>query len=148
MSFTATLDNAVQGGFDVDAIFTDGTATGGNVDYDSATQTLSFVGTVGETQMFTVAINNDAIVEAAETFTVALGNLVPATAPLASITITDMALGTINDNDAATVTIADVTVNEAAGTMSFTATLDNAVQGGFDVDGAEGRAGDGATGLD
>ena len=111
----------------------DGNGTVGNNDYSSATQTLNFAGTKGETVQFTVPINDDAIVEADETFTVSLSNLVISGAPISSIDITDTATGTIEDNDTAEVTIEDVT-QEEDGTITFTATLDKAVQGGFDVD--------------
>ena len=71
LTFTAVLDNAVAGGFDVDVSFTDGTATGGavlgaGVDYVDTTQTLTFAGSAGETVMFTVAVNDDAVLEADE----------------------------------------------------------------------------------
>ena len=50
------------------------------------------------------------------------------------IDISDTATGHIHDDDGAKVTIEDVSINEADGSMSFTATLDHAVQGGFEVD--------------
>ncbi|MEC5126218.1 Calx-beta domain-containing protein, partial [Verrucomicrobiales bacterium BCK34] len=134
MTFTATLDTAVQDGFSIDVLFTDGTATGGNTDYDGMTQTITFTGGAGEEQTFTVALNNDAIVESDETFTLTLSSLVPVTAPAGSINISDGATGTIENNDSTTVTIADAVLDESGGLMTFTATLGNAVQGGFKVD--------------
>jgi hypothetical protein len=134
ISFSVGLDLAVQGGFSVDALFGGGTATGSGTDYASASQTLAFAGNAGEIQVVTLAVNNDLIVEASETFTLSLGNLAPATAPGTAITITDTATGTILDNDTAALTVADVMVNEAAGTISFSVVLDRAVQGGFSVD--------------
>ncbi|MCA9016629.1 MAG: hypothetical protein KDA77_14955, partial [Planctomycetaceae bacterium] len=44
------------------------------------------------------------------------------------------ATGTITNDDSASLSIADVTVNESAGTATFTVTLDQAVQGGLSVD--------------
>jgi hypothetical protein len=105
MTFTVSLDNAVAGGFAIDVVFNNATATGGaaigaTVDYVDTIQTLNFAGTAGETRTVTVAINDDLVTEANETFTVSLANLVPASAPLASFAITDTGTGTITDNDA------------------------------------------------
>ena len=133
ISFSVTLDRAVQGGFTVDAAFAGGTASGG-ADYANATQTLTFAGTVGETQVVTLAIVNDAVVEATETFGVSLVNVTPATAPAGSIDASDTATGSILDNDVATLTIADVTASEATGAITFAVTVDLAVQGGFSID--------------
>ncbi len=129
MTFTATSDTAVSGGFTVDVTFGGGSATGGNTDYDSTTQTLNFTGTANETQNFTVALNDDSIVEPTETFTVSMTNL----SPSGVTDITDTATGTITDNDTATVTIGDVTAAED-GSMQFTAHVDEAVQDGFSVE--------------
>ena len=93
----------------------------------SSLDTLTFAGTVGETRTFTVAINNDNVVELSETFDLSMNNLLPVTAPGSAIDITDEAVGTITDNDSATFTIDDVTVNEADGTMTFTVSLDEQI---------------------
>ena len=127
MTFTVMLDNAVQGGFTVTPSFTDATATQGT-DYTENAAALSFSGTAGETQTFTVATLEDAFAEADETFTVSL----TVSGTQATVTATDPATGTIADDDAAAVTIADASVSEGE-TMTFTVTVDNAVQGGFTV---------------
>ena len=99
LEFTVTLNNAVAGGFDVSVNFTDGTATGGTAplaapeDYADDAVTLTFLGTAGETQTFTVATLDDAVVEGAETFTVSLS------ASHANVDDSDTAVGTIIDND-------------------------------------------------
>ena len=132
--FTATIDNAVQGGFTVDVNTADGTATIADSDYTAITsQTLTFAGTAGETQTFTVTPTADMKLEADETFTVSMTNLAN-TVLGASIDITDGATGTITNDDTAAVTIADISGNENDGVISVTATLDNAVQSGFTVD--------------
>jgi hypothetical protein len=131
MIFTAALDNAVQGGFTVNYATANGTATTADNDYVAATGTLSFTGTAAQTRTFTVTINGDTTVESDEILAVSLN-----TVSNAGVTITDTAIGTIEDNDAAAVTIANVGQSEGnAGTanLTFSATLSNAVQGGFTV---------------
>jgi gliding motility-associated-like protein len=132
ITLTATLDNAVQGGFTVDVSTTDGTATTADGDYTAiAGQTLTFAGTAGETQTFTISPTADTKLEANETLTISQGNLAGTTL---SVNITDGATVTINNDDNAAVTIADVSGSENGGAITLTATLDNAVQGGFTVD--------------
>ncbi len=94
MVFTATLNNAVQGGTSVNYSFTPGTASGGGVDFTGNPGTLDFAGTAGETETISVPLNNDAIVEADETFTVTLSG------PTNGVSLgTASATGTINDDD-------------------------------------------------
>ena len=126
MTFTVTLDRAVSGGFTVTPSFTDGTAVKGT-DYTENTAALSFAGTAGETQTFTVATTEDADDETDETFTVSLS------VSGATVTATDTATGTItDDDDAAAVKIADASAGEGD-SMTFSVTLDKAVSGGFTV---------------
>ncbi|WP_452610319.1 Ig-like domain-containing protein [Roseivirga echinicomitans] len=97
ITLTATLDNAVQGGFTVDVSTLDGTATTADNDYTSITgQTLTFAGTAGETQTFTLLPTNDAIEEGTETLTVMMNNLAATTL---GISISDVATITITDED-------------------------------------------------
>ena len=132
ITLTATLDNAVQGGFTVDVSSADGTATTADSDYTAlAGQTLTFTGTAGETQTFTITPTADTKLEANETVTISQGNLA---ATSLSVNITDQAIVTINNDDNASVTIADASGAENGGAITVTATLDNAVQGGFTVD--------------
>ncbi|WP_411030114.1 Calx-beta domain-containing protein [Spongiimicrobium sp. 3-5] len=128
--FTVTLNNEVAtGAFTVTTGYTGGTATGGALplvapeDYNNTAQVLNFTGTAGQTRQFTVATLNDVIVEGPETFTVTLTSSNP------SVTDSDTAIGTINDNDAAAITVEDVTVTEGAGLL-FTVTLNNTVASG------------------
>ncbi len=132
ITVTATLDNAVQGGFTVDLSTADGTATTVDNDYTAVTgQTLTFSGNAGETQTFTVTPTVDNRLEANETLSISQSNLA---ATGLAVTIADSATLTITNDDAASVTIADASGNEDDGVISLTATLDNAVQGGFTVD--------------
>ena len=131
MTFTVTLDKAVQGGLTVTPSFTDGTAVEGT-DYEENTTALSFTGTAGETETFTVSTIDDEVLEYSETFTVGLS---VSKAP-SGVTSTDTGTGTIlntgKNADDATVTINDASASEGNG-ISFTVTLDNAVQGGVTV---------------
>ena len=129
ITFTVTLSEAVQGGLTVTPDFTDVTATEGT-DYDENTTALTFTGTKGETQTFTVDATEDAVLEANETFTV--GMTVSGTTLGSSITSTDTGTGTINDDDSAAVTIADANADEGDG-ITFTVTLSEAVQDGLTV---------------
>ncbi len=127
ITFTVTLGRAVSGGLKVTPGFTDVTAASGT-DYTENTAPLSFTGTVGETQSFTVATTEDTDVEPAETFTVSLA----VSGTTATVTATDTATGTITDDDSAAVTIADASAVEGD-PLTFTVTLEKAVSGGLNV---------------
>jgi hypothetical protein len=132
---TLTLDNAVDGGFDVDVSTSDGTATTADSDYVAVVNaTETFAGTAGETQSFDITLGGDAKVEADETITVSMSNLVPTTIASGDLAITDTATVTLNNDDTATITIADESGNEDDGAVTFTVSVDNAVDGGFMVD--------------
>ena len=125
ITFTVTLGADVQGGLTVTPSFTDVTAVEGT-DYDENTTALSFTGTKDETKTFTVSTTDDAVLEADETFTVGLS------VSNSSVTATDTGTGTIKNDDSAAVTINDASADEGDG-MTFTVTLDKAVQGGLTV---------------
>ena len=130
LSFTVRLAKAVQGGLTVTPVFGVGTA-GADVDFVTGATPLSFTGTAGEEQTFTVATIEDEVVEAAETFPVSL--VVSGTT--ATVKATDTATGTITDDDAdsgATVTVSDASAVEGEA-LSFTVRLAKAVQGGLTV---------------
>ena len=128
ITFTVTLDKAVSGQFYVDPTFTDGTAKK-KTDYTVYQESLTFAGNPGETQTFTVTTTEDAAVEPDETFTVGLR----VSGTSATITATDTATGTINDDDTApAVTVEDASADEGDG-ITFTVTLDAAVSGGLTV---------------
>ena len=129
ITFTVTLDKAVQDGLTVTPSFTDVTATEGT-DYTENTTALEFAGTEGETQSFTVATTEDTDKEHHETFTVGL----TVSETTATVAATDTATGTITNDDGAlaAVTIEDASANEGD-SITFTVTLDNAVSGGLKV---------------
>ncbi len=121
MSFTVTLDHAVQGGFTVNYATANGTATSGS-DYVGTAGSLTFAGTASETQTIDVTINGDNVVEADETFTVSLSN-----PSVSAIDVTDTATGTIHNDDTAGITVnptSGLVTTEAGGTDSFTVVLD------------------------
>ena len=126
MTFTVTLSAAVQGGLKVTPGYANGTAA--STDYTANTTALSLTGTANETKTFTVSTTEDVIVEPNETFTV---GLTVSNAP-SGVTSTDTGTGTINNDDAATVTVNDADADEGDA-MTFTVTLDKAVQGGLKV---------------
>ncbi|MEM6842468.1 MAG: Calx-beta domain-containing protein [Bacteroidota bacterium] len=133
-TLTLSLDNAVDGGFEVDFSTADNTATAG-ADYTAITnQTLTFAGTANETETVTITVTDDNVVEADEVIDISLSNVMAATVSNGDIDITDVATVTIGNNDQATVSIDDISGNEDDGAITVTATLDNAVDGGFTVD--------------
>ncbi|MEW7290995.1 Calx-beta domain-containing protein [Aquimarina sp. 2304DJ70-9] len=132
-TFTVTLSGAsVSGGFSVPFTFADGTATD-PADYISATATgspINFAGTINETQQITVSIVDDNDIEGDHNFFVNLG------APSNTLVTVSDATGeaTIEDNDAA-LSINNVSVNENAGTITFTVThIGPDTSGSFTVD--------------
>ena len=128
LSFTVTLSAAVQGGLTVTPSYTNGTAANGDYEKKSNPQTLTFTGTANESQSFKVPSTEDAVLEAAETFTVGMS---VSNAP-SGITSSDTGTGTINNDDSATVTINDANADEGDD-ITFTVTLSEAVQGGLTV---------------
>ena len=132
ITLTATLDIAVSGGLTVDISTTDGTATIADADYTAvSSQTLTFAGTAGETQTFTIIPIADAKVESDETITITMSNL---TGTAATVDISDTATIEISNDDSSAITIDDIAGNEDDGPIILTATLDAAVEGGFSVD--------------
>ncbi len=119
-NFNVTLSNPSSQTITVAYNTADGTATVLNSDYTAATGTLTFAaGTTNTTQLISVLVNGDTVIEPNETFNVNLNS--PSNA-----TITDgVGLGTINNDDSAganpTISINDVTQNEGnSGTTAYT----------------------------
>ena len=132
VTFDVTVDTASGGPFGVTYATADNTA--GGSDYVSANSTLNFGGlTNGETQTVSITVNGDEVVELTETFLVTLTNILATT----NVQFLDFsAVGTIQNDDAATLSIDDVTLAEGdAGTtlFTFTVTLDAAVDIGAGI---------------
>ncbi|MGA1722085.1 MAG: Calx-beta domain-containing protein, partial [bacterium] len=126
---TLRVDNPVQGGFWVSLLRADGSATLADSDYSAGIDNISFAGTAGETQTVSIPLVDDLKLEADETMLLTLGS-----ASRPEIVISDNATVTITNDDTASLTIADVSVAESAGTATISVVLDNPVDGGFAVD--------------
>ncbi len=124
-----TLSGAVANPFAVNYATANQTAMAGS-DYTAKSGVLNFLGTNGEVQTIEVTIRNDIFVESNETFQINLSNLTG----IGAIGIANaQGLVSITDNDAANLIINDVTVNENAGTATFTITLSGTPLSGFTV---------------
>ncbi|NKI33327.1 Calx-beta domain-containing protein [Croceivirga thetidis] len=129
----------VQNSFTVDFLVADGTANYTS-DYNmaslSGTVTFPNGTTTGDTQLVTVTILDDDIIEFSETLDITLSNISHGAIGM----LDGNAIGTIDDNDAIPGVTGirfdnnNVTVNEDAGTMTFDVVLTGSVQGGFTVD--------------
>ncbi|WP_299895819.1 Calx-beta domain-containing protein [uncultured Aquimarina sp.] len=129
-TFTVTSSGgSLPGGYTIDFTTANNTATIADNDYTAASGTLTFAGTLDETETITVTILEDGDFELDETFLVNLSN---SSSSLVSIT-DNQGIGTITDNDAG-ISINDVSVNEVDGTVTFTVTLTRDVPGGFTVE--------------
>ena len=91
---------------------------------------LSFLGNHGETKTIDIAISDDSLVEASETYTVELSNVLPNIALINDAS----GLGTINDNDSATIVVEDVSVDESENSFAVKLTLNGNVQNTFTLD--------------
>ena len=133
VTIDVVLDNAIPGGFTVDAFPENIGEAAAGTDFVDFFQTLTFAGTAGETQSFDITIIDDAIDEPNERFRVELTN-----GSNANVDITDTALVTIVDDDAPAATgslsVANQTVAEDGGSVTIDVVLDNAIPGGFTVD--------------
>ena len=120
--FAVTLNDDVASTVSIGWGTTDGTATA-PADYTAASGgSITFSPGGSRRQTLEVTTVQDELDEAAETFTVTLTEVRPATAARLGVA---SAAGTINDDDAPPVlTIADNSAHESAGTLSFPVTLD------------------------
>ncbi|APZ90449.1 sodium/calcium exchanger 1 [Fuerstiella marisgermanici] len=135
MVFTITLNGAVDVPVTVDYITADGTALTSDGDYvGAAAAGLSFSGADGEIKTVAVTINGDTKVERNETFELVLRNLVAAGR---NVTIAGPGVGTIQNDESATISIDDVVLDEGnAGvtTATFTVTLVGEVDSPVSID--------------
>ena len=127
---TVALAGSVMDGFTVTASTAFGSTN--SDDFTALTNAEVFFadGSVdGATRVFSIAINNDNLVENSETLSLTLSTV---TGGLVTIS-TATSVITIVDNDAASVSVADISVNENAGNATVTVTLAGSVMDGFTV---------------
>ena len=126
-NFVATMSAAAQHDVLLSFSTSDGTALAGS---DFTAQTAAaYTIAAGQTSVnIPVTILGDQISEPTETFT---GTISINNANAQQVTVLNpTATATITDDDAASFSINDITVNEGAGSAIFTVTLSAAVQGG------------------
>ena len=133
-----SLDRAVGERFTVNfATQEGGTATVVD-DYTATSGTLTFAGTAGEVQTFTVATVPDEMAESAETVQVSLSGLTPSDLPIDITGVTNVDAVTITDDDAVVdgagivLLPASLTVSET-GSASYNVSLSVAPLGRVDV---------------
>jgi len=123
--FEVMLNADVDVPIAVDYLTANATATLADGDYVSGVGTLTFAGTVGEAQQIRITVNGDDQVEPDETLQVNLSNLRAAGRDVA---LADrQGVGTITNDDSASLSISDVTLGEGhagVSTATFTVTLD------------------------
>ncbi len=117
VTLTLTLSTASAQTVTVDASTADGTATAGADYTGTGPATITFPAGV-QSASFVVPLLDDSTAEGDETFAVNLTNPVGATLGVSSATVT-----LTDDESAPTLTVADVSASEDAGTITFTATL-------------------------
>ena len=120
VTITATLSNDTFETVSATYATVDGSATTADTDYVATGGTLNWVGGVAGDQTMTVVVNGDDTYELDESFNVLLSGVSGGEATPTTLTST---ITITNDETVPTVTIDSVTVNEAAGTATVTATL-------------------------
>ncbi|MCR9201189.1 MAG: proprotein convertase P-domain-containing protein, partial [Planctomycetaceae bacterium] len=135
LTFEVTLSDDVNSGFSVDYSVAAGTATSG-IDFTPVPGgTLNFAGTAGEIQTVTVDIAGDEVVELDETILLNLSNLV---ASGLDVTLDSVqAVGTITNDDAATLAVNNIQVFEGDSGLAsvfFEVTLTGEVDSSVAVD--------------
>jgi Ca2+-binding RTX toxin-like protein len=135
MTFTVTLDHAVDVPVSVNSSTADDTAVAGS-DYTAAAGILNFTGTEDESQIVSVDVFGDTLVERDETFFINLSDIA---AGGRNVTFAnDQGFATIINDDAATISIDNVTMTEGDSPditdFIFTVMLDNNVDTAVTVD--------------
>ena len=122
LNFTVTRTGHTTSAISVDFATADDTATVADSDYVSNSGTLNFASGI-TSQTISVTVNGDTVGEADEAFQVVLSNPTPG----AEIS-DDTGIGTIENDDFATFSIADVSLDEGDfGTTAFTFTVTRSV---------------------
>ncbi|MEO8495903.1 MAG: Calx-beta domain-containing protein, partial [Planctomycetota bacterium] len=137
-TFTVTLSDDIPDadGFDVAFATGDGTATAASGDYAANSGLLHFTGTVGEIMTITVEVLPDSVVEANETFQLALGEVTGLETGITINRVGTPSTVTILNDDTTTISISPLAASADEGTgvaHAFVVTLSNPVQGGVSV---------------
>ena len=134
VDFMVTSTFPVQGGITLNigsAFLTAPAASAADISILAPTVLFSAT-TPNESHTVTVGITNDPEVEPNETFDITLSiNTIPSGVSTSNVDVTDRDTGIILNMDSTTITSSPVSVNEEAGSMLFTLTLQNPVAGGF-----------------
>ncbi|MBW2031280.1 MAG: hypothetical protein JRJ31_19650 [Deltaproteobacteria bacterium] len=135
-TFTITINPALVAGdsVTVDYITADGTATSGDGDFTYTDSSITFSTAGQSSQDITITVNDDAVVEDAETFQVRIdgctntgGLCTPAEPPPITRTVT------VNDNDEYTISVSNAAAVTEGSNSSFTVTVSPTVQAGDTV---------------
>lgn len=129
VEYTVSLDKAVQGGLTIALLETGTDAEAADFSLPAA---ITFDDADTVDKKFNLTIKGDSIVEATETVIVSMSVSEAPTGAI--ITAVATASTAITNDDTSTITIAGASAGEAAGSMTFTATLVDAVEGGVHVD--------------
>lgn len=130
VTLTVSLDKPVEADFSIDYTTSDQSALQ-SADYQNTTGTLSF--SAGEqTKTFNISLVDSDLVELDETFLVTLSQIQVAGADLSFLD--NQAQVTIHDDDQSGVSVSDTIVNEGAGTVNITVSLDKPVYTSVTVD--------------
>lgn len=131
LRFRVVNNVEVPNAFTVLVNFVDASATGGDVDYESDQQVLSFSGAAGQGRNVDVDTEDDNLIEGVETFTVTLASSDPL------VDDSDTATGFIEDDDAyvASVASTDATAREnPLVNGKFTISLNSVNNSGSDIE--------------
>ncbi|HND53879.1 MAG TPA: Calx-beta domain-containing protein, partial [Pirellulaceae bacterium] len=155
LKFDVKVLRAIVLPFTLDYTVGNGTAAAADADYTPVSGALSFSGVADETKTVTVVTGSDSKVEADETVMLNLINLnilfiFPYTIPLVGDRQVAPGIGTIANDDTASLRVSDATSVVEGGTLSFTVAMTGEVQGGFDLvyNTADGTGVDAATAAD
>jgi fibronectin-binding autotransporter adhesin len=134
MAFEVVLHGDVDRQFDIDYTTLDGSASVADGDYAASTGKLTFL-LAHVSRRFFVGVSPDDRVELDESFSISLGNIQAHGRDVTCLDCT--AVGTILNDDSATISIDDVTAAEGdsgPSIFSFDVSLDQEVDIGVDVD--------------
>ena len=134
MAFDVVLHGDVDVQFDIDYTSLDGSASVADGDYAASTGKLTF-NLAHVSRRFFVGVSPDERVELDESFSVSLGNIQAGGRNVTCLDCT--AVGTILNDDSATISIGDVAASEGdsgPSIFSFNVSLDQEVDVGVDVD--------------